>query len=70
VVDNTQRLLDFLDGLGREYEVIIGSNGSTDSTTALGVDLSRRFKSVTFFHLPQRGVGLAFREFVRRAIPS
>jgi len=25
---------------------------------------------VTFFHLPQRGVGLAFREFVRRAIPS
>ena len=70
VVDNTQRLLDFLDRLGREYEVIIGSNGSTDSTTALGVDLSRRFKSVTFFHLPQRGVGLAFREFVRRAIPS
>src|SRR5205814_7886056 len=39
-----QRLLDFLDRLGREYEVIIGSNGSTDSTTALGVDLSRRFK--------------------------
>ena len=26
-------------GSGREYEVIIGSNGSTDSTTALGVDL-------------------------------
>src|SRR5439155_1755487 len=69
-VDNTERLLDFLDRLGRDYEVIIGSNGSTDSTTALGVDLSRRFKSVTFFHLPQRGVGLAFREFVRRAIPS
>ena len=67
MVDNTQRLLAFLDGLGREYEVIIGSNGSTDSTTALGVDLSRRFKPVTFFHLPQRGVGLAFREFVRRA---
>ena len=64
---NTERLLHFLDGLGRDYEVIIGSNGSTDSTTALGVDLSRRFKPVTFCHVPQRGVGLAFREFVRRA---
>src|SRR5207244_13339545 len=70
VVANTERLLAFLDRLGRDYEVIIGSNGSTDSTTALGVDLSRRFKSVTFFHLPQPGVGLAFRAFVRRAIPS
>jgi hypothetical protein len=48
--------------------VLIGSNGSTDSTTTLGVDLSRRFPSrVTFFHLPERGVGLAFKEFVRRA---
>ena len=67
LVLNTERLLHFLDTLGREYEVIIGSNGSTDSTTTLGVDLSRRFPCVSFFHLPQRGVGLAFREFVRRA---
>jgi glycosyltransferase involved in cell wall biosynthesis len=67
LVPNTERLLAFLNGLGREYEVIIGSNGSTDSTTALGVDLSRRFPQVTFFHVPQRGVGLAFREFLRRA---
>jgi len=67
LVPNTERLLAFLDGLGREYEVIIGSNGSTDSTTALGVDLSRRFPHVSFFHLPERGVGLAFREFVARA---
>ena len=67
LVPNTERLLAFLDGIGREYEVIIGSNGSTDSTTALGVDLSRRFANVTFFHLPEKGVGLAFKEFVRRA---
>jgi GT2 family glycosyltransferase len=67
LVPNTERLMAFLDGLQRDYEVIIGSNGSTDSTTALGVDLSRRFPQVTFFHVPQRGVGLAFREFVRRA---
>ena len=67
LVPNTERLLAFLDGLGRDYEVIIGSNGSTDSTTTLGADLSRRFAHVSFFHLPERGVGLAFREFVRRA---
>ena len=67
LVPNTERLLAFLDGLGRDYEVIIGSNGSTDSTTAIGVDLSRRFARVSFFHLPERGVGLAFREFVERA---
>ena len=67
LVPNTERLLAFLDHLGREYEVLIGSNGSTDSTTALGVDLTRRFPQVQFFHVPERGVGLAFREFVRRA---
>jgi len=67
LVPNTERLLHYLDGLGRDYEVIIGSNGSTDSTTTLGVDLSRRFPRVTFFHLPEKGVGLAFKEFVRRA---
>jgi len=67
IVANTERLLAFLDGLGRDYEVIIGSNGSRDSTTALGVDLTRRFPRVSFFHTPQRGVGLAFREFVKRA---
>jgi glycosyltransferase involved in cell wall biosynthesis len=67
LVPNTERLLAYLDTLGREYEVIIGSNGSTDSTTTLGADLSRRFPKVSFFHLPEKGVGLAFKEFVRRA---
>jgi glycosyltransferase involved in cell wall biosynthesis len=67
LVPNTERLLAFLDGLGRDYEVIIGSNGSIDSTTAIGVDLSRRFPRVRYFHVPTRGVGHAFREFVRLA---
>lgn len=67
LVANTERLVAFLDGLGREYEVLIGSNGSTDATITLGADLARRFPRVSFFHQPERGVGLAFREFVRRA---
>jgi len=67
LVPNTERLLVYLESLGRPFEVLIGSNGSTDSTTVLGADLARRFRHVTFFHLPERGVGRAFREFVRRA---
>jgi glycosyltransferase involved in cell wall biosynthesis len=67
LVPNTERLLAYLDTLGRDYEVLIGSNGSTDSTTVLGADLSRRFRRVEFFHLPEKGPGRAFREFVRRA---
>lgn len=67
VVPNTERLVAYLDDLGRDFEVLIGSNGSTDSTTVLGADLARRFRRVTFFHVPERGVGRAFREFVHRA---
>ncbi len=33
------------DGLGREYEIIKGSNGSMDSTVTLGTD-RRRFPHV------------------------
>jgi glycosyltransferase involved in cell wall biosynthesis len=67
LVPNTERLVGFLDTLGRDYEVLIGSNGSTDATRTLGMELARRFPRVTFFHVPERGVGRAFREFVRRA---
>jgi glycosyltransferase involved in cell wall biosynthesis len=68
LVSNIERLLAYLDTLGPAYEVLIGSNGSTDNTTVIGVDLARRFAHVRFFHLPERGVGNAFREFARRAI--
>jgi GT2 family glycosyltransferase len=67
LVPNTERLLAYLEELGRDFEVIIGSNGSTDATTALGPDLSRRFPAVRFFHDPRRGVGFAFRRFVDEA---
>ncbi len=67
LVSHTERLLAFLDGLGREYEVLIGSNGSTDSTPTVGAELALRLPRVSFFHVPERGVGVAFREFVRRA---
>lgn len=67
LVSNTERLLAYLDTLGPDYEVLIGSNGSIDNTTVIGIDLARRFPRVGFFHLPERGAGNAFREFTRRA---
>ena len=64
---NTRRLLQYLDSLTVAYQVIIGSNGSTDATVRLGEQLQQCYPGVEFFHLSTRGVGLAFQEFVVRA---
>lgn len=57
---NTSALLDYLDGSGLDYEVIIGSNGSRDRTPSLGRALQERHRRLRFFHLPRRGPGRAF----------
>jgi glycosyltransferase involved in cell wall biosynthesis len=62
LVKNTLHLLAFLDSLELPYEVILGSNGSTDKTVKLAKELSRKYEAVHFFHMTQKGVGLAFRE--------
>ena len=67
LVSNTDRLLRFIDHLGVPYEIIIGSNGSTDSTVELGERLCSEHPAIRFFHLPRKGVGAAFREGVRIA---
>lgn len=64
---NAVRLLEFLGSLGSPFEIIIGSNGSTDRTVELGQALAARFPNVHFFHVPERGVGGVFRRFVREA---
>ena len=67
IEQNTVRLLDFLRSFQTPFEIIIGSNGSTDRTVALGGLLARRFPEVHFFHQPERGVGRVFRRFVGEA---
>lgn len=67
LVQNTEKLLSFLDELGRPYEIIICSNGSTDSTDEKGKWLERTFKNVRFFSIPHRGVGRAFKKGVEEA---
>ena len=64
---NTLKLLSYLRELGTPFEVIIGSNGSTDGTVELGRELAGEHAEVRFFHLPERGVGQVFRCFVAEA---
>lgn len=58
---------EYLLGRELEHEIIVGSNGSTDETVAIGKRLGAEYRWLNFFHLPQRGPGRAFAEGVRRA---
>ena len=62
LMPNMRRLRHYLDSLGMPYEVILGSNGSTDATISQGRELARGSGPVRFFHLATKGVGRAFRE--------
>ncbi|MEA1925031.1 MAG: glycosyltransferase family 2 protein [Candidatus Altiarchaeota archaeon] len=63
--ENTRKLKEFMDSLSVDYEIIICSNGSTDDTLRVGEKL--RGDRLRFFHLKDRGVGLAFRKMVEEA---
>jgi len=65
VVPHTRRLYAYLESLNLPYEIIIGSNGSTDRTVPLTQDLCRQYPRIRMFHLPRKGVGAAFKEGVR-----
>jgi len=65
MASHTRRLLAYLDTLGRPYEILIGSNGSTDGTVRIAGELCHAYPRVRLFHLPEKGVGRAFKEGVR-----
>ena len=67
LVQNTEKVIGYLDGLGTEYEIIMVSNGSTDRSCELGNKLQEKYPQVRFFHLPERGVGRAFKKAVQEA---
>jgi len=60
-VENSEKLLRYLDSLQIPYEVLIGSNGSVDATPRLGEELQKHCPTVRFFHLPVKGPGTALR---------
>ena len=65
--ENTLRLDRFLSNLDVPYEILIGSNGSFDRTVTIVSELSREHSGLNWFHLPEKGVGAAFAEAVKRA---
>lgn len=67
IVANTERLIDYLRKLDTHFEVIIGSNGSSDATVRLGNELNERYQQVKFFHIDQRGAGESFKKGVAMA---
>ena len=67
LVGNVRRLAAYLDSLGEPWQILIGSNGSTDNTVAWAAELHRADARIEVFALEQRGVGLAFQEFIGRA---
>ena len=54
IIKNIEKLKDFLNGLNTPYEIIIGSNGSTDRTPTLGKELEKKYSNVRFFHIPEK----------------
>ncbi|MEM5788691.1 MAG: glycosyltransferase family 2 protein [Syntrophobacteraceae bacterium] len=67
LIPNIRQLLLFFRERGLDGEIILGSNGSTDSTAFIGDLLSRtEGLPVEFFHLEHRG---AVGEVFRRALP-
>ena len=67
LIPNTERLISHLDRYGVGYEIIIGSNGSTDSTPYLGRILSDKHAHIRFFHRKEKRVGDAFKQGIRMA---
>ncbi len=64
---NAKQLLAFLRKLRVDFELLIISNGSTDGTVKIGRRLERENKEVRFYHINQRGVGLAFKLALKKA---
>lgn len=48
------------------FEITIADNGSSDKTEAIAKDLCDTYENVNYFKVSQRGVGLAFREAIKR----
>lgn len=49
------------------FEILLGSNGSTDDSAAIAAELATEHPVVRGFALPRRGVGRTFRRFVEEA---
>ena len=67
ISENTDRLLSFMEQQRIQCELILGSNGSTDSTPDIIQNLASRHSNVKAFHMAIKGPGLAFSRAVQMA---
>jgi len=66
IVDNVERLMNFLEKLAEPYQIVVVSNGSTDSTVEKGQMLQKKYSGkMKFFVIKRRGVGLAFKKAIK-----
>lgn len=63
---NVLKLCEYLESLG-PYEILIGSNGSTDSTVEICRQLASENPCIRYFAIEQRSVGTVFQRFLREA---
>lgn len=64
--DNIIRLATYLESIG-SYEILIGSNGSTDGTVEICEQLARDNPRIRYFAIDDRKVGLVFQRFLQEA---
>jgi glycosyltransferase involved in cell wall biosynthesis len=63
---NVLRLGRFLESVG-SYEILIGSNGSTDATVDICEQLARDDARIRYFAIDERKVGVVFQRFLQEA---
>ena len=64
--ENILRLCSYLDAIG-SYEILIGSNGSTDATVDICKQLARENSRIRYFAIDERKVGTVFQRFLHEA---
>ena len=68
IVQNTKKLISYLKHFKTPYEIILGSNGSTDSTLDLALKLKKKYpKKIKVISFKNKGVGRVFRKGVEDA---
>lgn len=68
LANGVEKTIQYLNAtvLRDRYRITIADNGSTDNTEAVARTLTDSYPMVDYFKVSQRGVGLAFREAIKR----
>jgi len=65
--ENLEKISDYLNSLGKEFEIVLIENGSTDNTLAITNEISRKDKRVKALSIHQKDLGKALRKGILSA---